>query len=606
MTPIFFLLLIFTTPLWGQEQNDENIIPIDSNFTRKQPITQPYRPGVNFQSVPVNTDNSLANLIDSPAINIETSATGRIGAIRIDGATTSPMLGIDGFIIKDPGINQGQFILDLLPYDFSTRTDIYKQNMVSFGINAGSLIDFRIPIYFENYITLNTKVSTTANIYAKVQGEHTFENGSTFFGIVGDLGLRDYYYAIDKGMNFETYPNSTYERFSFISKTTWKGLEFLIANTFTDSFGETANKLAPICSITRNNLITGLRYQQNIFFINANYTFYNQFITSSSFTNDYLNHQLTIQTGIKDRIDRYQYQIALGYEFNNIDDGSRASVDNYQTVPKFGEHFFNIITEFGASVHKEEDNPIINADFNMALNQIISSTGLYIPVPSLTIGLRHRNGFYSSTYISRVYVIPDLTTAYGFGLSTPTLNRTVLPKDGIRSGIELGINKALWRIYANFSYSWLDKGFRLAEDNTIINSDNVTAISLELGGEYKHFINNNIIEFYTGLAWTEEKDNRGFAPSPNPTWKWIAKITAKNIEDTWNTMLTYKLVKDVPNGGGFVDKIPRHYLDLNIRYKLFVLNILNIANQSYRPIPENIYSPYNPGVRAEFGIEYKY
>ena len=591
--------------LIAQEDTNTTNIPIKSTINKDNSVAQSYRPGLNFQSSSINTGNSPANLISSSSVSIESSAIGRISAIRINGAATPPILGIDGFMIKDPSINQGQILLDLLPFDFADRTDIYKQNMVPFGVNAGSFIDFRIPITFDNYTKITTKASTAANLYTKIQGEQTFKDGSTFFGFLGDFGLKDYYYAIDDGADFAIYPNSTYERLSFISKTVWKDLEFLVAHTYTDSFTETGEALYSVDHVIRNNLITGLRYDKDIFLITANYTFYNQFVTSDTFTNDYLNHQLNIQTGVADQIDKYTYKVSLGYELNQVEDGTRASSDSYKGVPEYGEHFLHIITEFGASVFKEENNPTINADFNIALNQIVSQYS-YIPIPLLTIGLRHKNGVYASTHVSRVYVLPDITTAYGFGADSPLLNPRVKPKDGVRTGLEIGVNKSHWRIFANASYAWLDRGFRLTTENTLINSDDVTAISAEIGGEYKFFVNNNILEIHTGLAWTEEKDDRGFAPTPTPTWQWASKIIGRSIDDTWNTTLTYKLVSDVPNGSGFVDKIPRHYLDLNVKYKMFFVNILNLANQSYRPIPNNIYSPYNPGIRAEFGIEYTF
>ena len=600
----FIFLLSFPTFIIAQEENSSDIIPVESTVFQNT-VAKSYRPGLNFQSSSVNNNNTRATLIDSPSVSIESSAVGRIGAIRINGATTPPILGIDGFMIKDPSINQGQFILDLLPYDFAQRVDIYKQNLVPLGINAGSFIDFRIPITFENYATIFVKTSTTANLYTKIQGERIFKDGSTFFGFVSDVGLKDYYFATDKGANFETYPYSIYKRFSFISKTVWKNLEFLLANTYTDSFGETADPAYKTCQIKRNNLITGIRYQKDIFFIVANYTFYNQFITTDVFTNDYLNHQLNVQTGISDQIDKYNYQILLAYEFNQLNDGKRASAKNYKGIPKYGNHFLHIITEFGVSIFKENTNPTINMDFNLSLNQIVSQNS-YTPVPLLTIGLRHRNGVYASTHISRVYVLPDFSTAYGFGTPNPLPNPLVKPKDGVRTGVEIGINKANWRVFANLSYSWLDRSFRLTKENTVVNSDNVTAISTEISSEYKIFINTNVIEINTGLAWTEEKDIRGFAPTPTPTWQWMSKIIGRNMDNTWHTTLTYKLVSDVPNGSGFVDKVPRHYLDLNIKYKILIFNLLNLANQSYRPIPNNIYSPFNPGIRAEFGIEYTF
>ncbi len=604
MPYIILFLLFFTNTLWTQETDQDS--DFESGLSTERNIAQNYRPGLNFQSTDLNTQGSSANLIDSAAVTSEFTEVGRIGALRVDGASTPPILGLDGFIIKDPSISQGQILLDLLPYDFATRVDIYKQNLVPFGVNAGSLIDFRIPINYEDSISILATGSTTGSLYTKIQGEKTFKDGSTFFGILGDIGFIDYYYAIDNGNDFEVYPNSSFERFSFLSKTVWKNLEFIIANTFTDSYSETGTGVIPLDELTRNNFIMGLRYNYKIMTFSANYTLYNHLVQSDSTTNDYLNHQFNVSLGAKDKIDRFYYNVAFGYEYNNVEDGSRASKDNYLGVPVNGEHFVSLVTEFGVSIYKEEENRPINLDFNFSLNQILAQTGLYTPVPSFTLGLRHKNGFYSSAHISRVYIVPDITTAYGFGTTAPLPNSQVLPKDGLRTGLEIGVNQAKGRFYTSFSYSWLKRSFRLTDDNVLVNSESVTDVSAEIGGEYKHLINTTILTAHTALAWHWGIDKDGFSSSTIPMWKWTAKLSARSMDDIWLASLSYRLHAMVPNQGYIVDEVPRHYLDLNFRYKIFIFNVLNLANQSYRPIPENLYSPYNAGIRAELGIEYKF
>ncbi|MGL5956524.1 MAG: hypothetical protein ACRC0X_08005 [Brevinema sp.] len=597
------LLLLFPFAVWSQETNS-----ITSRISRTNYTSQEYRPGLNFQSTDINPTGSPVNLINSSSVSIEYTEVGRIGAIRLDGAATPPIMAIDGFVVKDPSINQGQMLLDLLPYDFAERVDIYKQNLSPFGINAGSLIDFRLPINFEQSTSLLVQAGTTANLYTKIQGEIPFKDGTTFFGVLGDFGFKDYYYGINGGKDFDIYQNSTFNRTSLISKTIWKNLEFLIAHTYTEGFSESSKiESFPLDTLTRNNLITGIRYSINKIVFSANYTFYNQLVQNDSYTNDYLNHQFNAQVSVKDRINRYYYQVSLGYEINNTEDGVRASHKNYLGVPKYGEHFFNLATEFGFSLYKEEDNPTLNFDLHLALNQILSVTGLYTPIPMLTMGIRHKNGVYFSTYISRIYILPDLTTAYGFGNPEPSNGRTILPKDGLRSGVELGFNQIFGRFYTGFSYSWLDKGFRLAEDNlTLINSDNVTAFSAEIGMELKTILQANIYRMSTSLSWNDEKDDKQNFSSIIPIWKWITVLSVGGIDDSWLTSLSYRLTACTPNGRKLIDKNLRHYLDLYIRYRWFIVNILNLANQSYRSIPNNPYSPYNPGIRAEFGIEYKF
>ncbi len=597
--PFFFIFLfVFLSPIWTQEVLTSNV---DAD------TSQEYRPGLNFQTVELDTHGSSATLIESANISSELTEVGRHGAIKT--AETTPILGIDGFVIKDPSIQNGQMSLELLPYDFANRVDLYKQNLVPFGVNAGSFIDFRIPITYSKYTSILAKASTDANVYTKVQSEQPFQDGSTFFGVVLDYGFKDYQYAIDGGSDFATYPDSKYKRTSFISKTTWKDLEVLLAHTYVEGANEPGLEDTTTCLLEKNSLITGVRYNKDIFTVSANYTFYNLYTegdeyisewwSSPAYTNDYNMHQLNAQFGVKDKVGRYTYSVLAGYEFNYAHDGSRATSSNYTDVPKNGEHFFNLVSEFGVAI---VENQQVSFDLDLALNQIVSSKGKYVPVPNLSLGVRHQSGLYSSAYVSRVYVNPDLTSLYGAWAISPDLQA----KDGVRTGLELGLNKSLYRVFANASYSWLDKDFRL-NGLTMENADSVDVISTEIGAEFNHITSNNIKQsIHTSAAWNQSKDIDGIATSTMPEWKWITSYSVSDMNDLWKVRLSYQLATDVPDTEGEVDNTIRHYLDLHLRYSMFFINILNLANQSYRTIPFNDYSPYNSGIKAEFGIQYKF
>ncbi len=335
-----------------------------------------------------------------------------------------------------------------------------------------------------------------------------------------------------------------------------------------------------------------MRYSGDRLLFSANYTFYNQLPHTEISTNDYLNHNLVVNTGVQDKVGGFSYSVIFGYEFNDIQDGQRAAYSNYQSIPENGEHFVNLMTEFGFELLK--DHRDLALDLNISLNQILAVNGLsYTPVPIASLGLRHRNGFYMSLHASRAYVLPDMTTAYGFGLSEPSIDPLVLPKDGLRTGFEIGVNRMMSRFYANATYSWLDKGFMLAEDSlSVVNSENVIAVSAELGAELKHIVNGTVLKAHTAFAFNYEIDARGLSPSTIPMYKWTTSLSAGAMNGDWDLALNYRLSSWIPNSYGCIDKTIRHYLDLHFRYKIFVFNVLNLANQSYRPIPNNPYSPY--------------
>ncbi len=598
--PFFFIFLfVFLSPIWTQEVLTSNVASDTS---------QEYRPGLNFQTVGLDTHASLANLLGSANISTELTEVGRAGAIKT--AETTPILGIDGFVIKDPSIQNGQMKLELLPYDFACRVDLYKQNLVPFGVNAGSFIDFRIPITRSRYTSILAKASTDANVYSKIQSEQPFQDGSTFFGVVLDYGFKDYNYATDDGS--AQYYDSKYKRTSLISKTTWKDLDFLLSHTYVEGANEPGLEDTTTCLLEKNSLITGVRYNKGIFTASANYTFYNMYVegdeyicewdeawSSPAYTNDYHIHQLNAQFGVRDKIDIYTYSVIAGYEFNYTHDGNRATSSNYTDVPQHGEHFLNLASEFGVIL---VENAQLRFDLDLALNQIIYTTGKYVPVPNLSLGLRHQSGFYSSAYVSRVYVNPDLTSLYGAWGVSPDLQA----KDGVRTGLEFGINKSLYRFYANASYSWLEKDFRL---NGIVleNADAVHVISTEIGTEYNHIIGDDLKHsLHTAVAWNRSEDQNGVATSTMPMYKWIKSYSISDMNETWKVRLSYQLVTKVPDTSGNVDNTVRHYVDLHLSYDMFFINILNLANQSYRTIPFNDYSPYNSGIKAEFGIQYKF
>ncbi|MGL4367625.1 MAG: hypothetical protein ACRCTQ_05035 [Brevinemataceae bacterium] len=607
-----FLLLIvilsFHTAVVYTQENTNDAIPLGATIDAEKEIAQNYRPGLSFDSSPVSTSLSLKNLLQSSTIKTETSMVGRHGAIRIDGAASLPLLGIDGFVIKDPSINQGQIKVELLPFDFSERADIYKQNLVPYGISAGSFIDFRIPLHYKDSFSIQMKGGTVGSFYSKLQGEKTFSNGSTLLGIVTDNLFKDYYYAVNGGKNFDFYPHSTYQRYAVLSKTRWKNLEFLIANTYTKSFGETGDLNYEVMDLTRNNFISGIKYHHQDWFFQANYTFYNHFIEyNSGVTNEYNAHNVNVYTGIQKQSGRFRYQVLGGYQLQTVEDGMRANSSNYLSSPPFGEQYFNLQGDVTIDLVNPKANKNYNVEMNIALNQILSIYGKYVPVPNLSFGFRHRNGLYGSIYVNRIYLVPDFSTAYGFGLQNGEIPPYLDPKDGIRTGTEFGWNGFMSRVFARFSYAWLDKSFKLSENNTVINNENIRNYSAEIGTSYKSFYQNNIIEISGSASFNYEVDEQNNWASLIPIWKLVTVLSAYNAENTWQTTLIYRFEYLVPNTSpGYLDKKPRHYLDMHIKYKWFFLNILNIANQSYRPIPENTYSPYNPGIRAEVGFEYKF
>jgi len=608
------ILLLIHTHLYTQDTN----ILIENKFKQQKLPSIRYRPGLNFETSSLNEHSSRQNFINSPSIRIESGNTGRFGNIRVDGAVTKPMLGIDGFIVRDVSINEGQILLDMLPYDFAEKVDIYKQNLTPFGINAGSFIDFQIPVKNFDYVKIYLQGTSIGGFYLKLQGEKRFRDGSSVYGVVGDFGLMDYYYGINSGQGFDFYKGSTYQRASFLSKTIWKNIEFLIANTIYNGFNEGGGKKEPSCKIMRNNLILGMKYKKDIISLKMNYTFLNQYIqpynkdsisinTHKLVVNDYLNHHFIATISISDYVDRYYYNIVIGYENRSVHDGQRANISNYKSVPKYGENDFNLVTEFGISLFKESDDPYFNIDFNFSMNQILTSFGYYTPIPSFSIGIRHNKGINFGMHLSRVYIIPDITSAYSFGQVLPNIqvNPKLLPKDGVKTGISISYDDIFWRIYANASYAWLNASFKVTDQSMVENVFNVTSISLEIGSEYKYITNNIILIYKIGLGYNFEIDKYGSYINPIPIWKFINSLTIYPIDKVWQIQLLYRLEACIPNKS-YLDTRPRHFLDFNTKYKFFIFNIVNLLNQSYLPQPDNIYYPVNPGIRAELGLQFEF
>lgn len=246
------------------------------------------------------------------------------------------------------------------------------------------------------------------------------------------------------------------------------------------------------------------------------------------------------------------------------------------------------------------------AEFVFALNQVASTIYGYTPIPSFTLAVRGRNGVYFHGDISRVYLTPDFTTLFGFGLPSNSPKQPLAPKDGLRTGAEIGYSAALGRVYLQASYSWFEKSFRLINRSNVINVSKVTGLSAELGGDAKIPTGRAALtELALGLAFNSEIDSYAIRTPLLPLIKFSGSLGWRSVDDIWGVRLYYTLHWNIFDGST-TELTTRHMLDLHLRWRWFRVSVLNLLNQSYRPDPFNPLSAYVPGIRAEFGIKYEW
>ncbi|MGL5254858.1 MAG: hypothetical protein ACRC9L_07700 [Brevinema sp.] len=590
---IIIFLLLFTTPLLAEDS-----VPLRTEIEWQNVPSIKYRPGIPYKKVPLNQEGR-ANLLPSASVTVESPGTGRLGSTRIDGTGTKATLAVDGFAIMDISINEHQPILDLIPIEFASSADIYQQNLVPIGFPASSLIDFRLGKGVP-YVQLATSVNSFGEWKTRVQGEHHFKNGYTLYGVSGSFLFSDYLYADPEG-SFKAWENSTYQRVGLISKTRVNNWEFLASDTFMRSFDEGGTAI-----LTRNNLLTGLRWRDNIGYFSTSYNLNMlQADYASGATNRYFGHYLNVVGGTEGSHGRYRWNAGLGYTLSLLHDAPDAPQKNYLSAPQEGIHAINGVIEGGISVYNPEDNPLINAEFAIALNQIYSTEYGYTAVPSFMLALKHQGGTYINYYISRVYITPDFSTRFGFGLTDVSDQPKLLPKDGIRTDIELGYGASLGRIFTRAGYSWFDTAFKLVERSNVVNITKVTGWHAELGGEILIPTGSSALtEISSGLAYNIEIDGRGERTPLNPLIKMSSVLGWRGIGNEWGLKVLYTLRWNIASGGGIIDTNLRHFLDITGHWKWFSFGILNILNQSYRPDPENPFSAYTPGISGFIGISY--
>lgn len=215
-----------------------------------------YRPGFDFDSRPVQGDGSFRVLFPSASVQVRSrGTTGQQTSVAVDGGLPNhTALALDGVpvifpqnSVTDPGI---------LPLDFISRTDVYKNNMVPYGIPGTSgLINFRttpagldenrLQLYAGSYWNWGGKIETSRSA-----GPVDFLLGASFVSASNNFPF------VDSWNTTNTARNSDYMRYSMIGKLEWDGLR--ISATRTERDGG-----AGIVSVARQKDIlttAGVRY----------------------------------------------------------------------------------------------------------------------------------------------------------------------------------------------------------------------------------------------------------------------------------------------------------------------------------------------------------
>ena len=137
---LFIILFLFPAFLFAQfSGHDSTTIP---DFS---PYTLPYQPGRDYDSASFDNDLSPQSALSSAMIEIKSSGTaGQLNSLALDGAPAShTKMAVNGMLINFA--QNPVFDMSLLPLEFSSDIEVYRNNLAADGIPAtAGLVNFRL------------------------------------------------------------------------------------------------------------------------------------------------------------------------------------------------------------------------------------------------------------------------------------------------------------------------------------------------------------------------------------------------------------------------------------------------------------------------------
>jgi len=595
---LFVVLAMLSSGLSYPQTNitgqDSNVNLSYSNSLPQVPVAVKNRPGMEYDHLPVDGFNSVRAKFPSAMMNIKSYGTpGQLTSVAMDGGPAEQTgVSVDGISIAN-GQNDVPDV-SILPLELAESADIYKDNLLPYGLNApAGMVNFNLPGTRRDI----SEVSVYGGDYSRYGGKMVFARSYNDMG----YSIGGSYSSAGNNFNYTNFlgvtnqaQNMDYTKYSLMGKfrySDWDAsLSFTSKDCGTGFYYDTTGRekddvLLSALDWHDNDARLGLSY----FYWHDNYSDpsipeltddTNQTISLTA-QNIYKFGFYTLQPSIDSRV-----LLFSGTGMGNVSDDQTSAVI---------ENIFRI-------------NPI---EMDLSINQIYSTIMGYAPAAGFSASWKVLDSFKISGSISEVNHFPSFNDLYwpndGFEKGNPGL----LPETGY--SWKTGVIYSTMPFTAGLFYneSRLRDLILWAPVNAVWMPENVgqtLSRGLGLTSDYEAYFG----EFYVRADFSYSINSTiNNDPSSPYFGKYIIYTpfykTALGLEGsclkTWGGGLSFRQASERFTTEDNNDWLPPYYvLDARIFWQFIYLSIENIFDYQY----EEIAGYPQMGRSVTLGLDFKF
>jgi outer membrane receptor protein involved in Fe transport len=403
---VFALSLLFF--VFGNIFSEVNLNTTLSNSAPDFAI--PKRPGIEFDSTPVQNSASIQSHFPTSSVQIKSyGSAGQTATAAIDGGNSEKTaLGLDGVVIENAQIKP--FDVSVLPIEFSQNLEIYKNNLLPYGMNASAgFVNFKLPRPEAN----ENQLQVYGGSYENWGGKIVFSRKPEVIGFV--LGgafssASNRFQTIDSWGATNTTSNLDYRKYSFLGKL--ESGPFKLSGTHTEKSGGTGTSTG-----RQKDFLSTLdaSYQQGRQKLDASYVHWQNNYADAYSADQHLNQTIHLSA-----------EKAFEWGF-------------FKTIPRAINNFFIVdSTKIGHHLDDEINlvwDNVFSFDFcdiGFSINNLCRFSEGYAPIPCASLVLYPFDHFQIFSTISRQFRFPTFNELYWPEDTFSHGNSSLLPEDGLQ------------------------------------------------------------------------------------------------------------------------------------------------------------------------------
>ena len=393
-------------------------------------ILEPY-PGIQYNSHDLYNFYNFSSKVPDSATSIKSYGTpGQLNSASVDGGLSyHTRTGINGTVIENAQIVPMD--ISILPIEFASRVDIYKNNLTPYGIPSTSgFINFDVFSFNRSYIDLSVGSYSTYSartLFGYEIDDSILSAGFSYTSASNDFDYIDNLHFINKAYNLD------YQKWSLIGQYKCTFFSFYFSHTTKEA--GTGMKYAGYGR--QRDDFNLLSFRSALFDtpIYIDYLYWiNRFKNQLSSDDTHFNH--TLSTKAERKID-FNFLISTISVINKYYAVNSTTI-GYKTLDEVHLVLMNKI-------------PLQSLEIGVGADNIYRFDNVYYCVPSISSSLKIFDGLLLSGSISSILNLPSFNDLYWPKQGSAEGNADLKPEDGVK--YQTGILYIIFPFTFTTSYS---------------------------------------------------------------------------------------------------------------------------------------------------------